>query len=98
MYSLLKQTILTLLKIWLTFGLPSLIFVVVVGWAISRCLSTTSHPIGGQGGSILLAHYSMITLKPAIFEKMAVVMYNQIPIYNSPSGVFEFSCIAISTD
>ena len=24
-----------------------------VGWAISRCLSTTPHPIEGQGGSIL---------------------------------------------
>ena len=27
-----------------------------VGWAISRCLSTTPHPIKGQGGSILLVH------------------------------------------
>ena len=37
-----------------------------VGWAISRSLSTTPHPIKGQGGSILLVHYSLITLKPAI--------------------------------
>ena len=38
-----------------------------VGWAIFRCLSPTPHPIDGQGGSILLVHYSMIILKPAIF-------------------------------
>ena len=37
-----------------------------VGWAISRCLSTTPHPIEGQGGSILPVHYSMIILKPAV--------------------------------
>ena len=37
-----------------------------VGFAISRFLSTTPHPIEGQGGSILLVHYSMILLKPAI--------------------------------
>ena len=38
-----------------------------VGWAISRSLSTTIHPIEGQGGSTLLVHYSVIILKPAIF-------------------------------
>ena len=41
--------------------------------AISRCLSTTPHLIGGYGGSILLVHESMIILKPAIFDQMAVV-------------------------
>ena len=29
--------------------------------------ATTPHPIERQGGSILLAHYSMIILTPAIF-------------------------------
>ena len=37
-----------------------------VGWAIPRCISTTPHPIVGQGGGILLVHCSMIILKPAI--------------------------------
>ena len=37
-----------------------------VGWAISRCLSSTPHPIEGQGGRILLVHYFLIILKPAI--------------------------------
>ena len=52
-----------------------------VGWAISRCLSNTPHPIGGQGGSVLLVHYSMIMLKPAILILMAVVRYNHTPIH-----------------
>ena len=26
------------------------------GWAISRCLSTTPHPMGGQWGSIFIVH------------------------------------------
>ena len=55
-----------------------------VGWAISRCLSTIPHPIGGQGGSILFVHYSMIILKPAILIIMAVVRYNHTPIYRLP--------------
>ena len=45
------------------------------------------HPIDRAGGSILLVHYSMIILKPAIFEPMAVVRYDHTPIYNSPSHV-----------
>ena len=48
-------------------SLLQLFFVVVVGWAISKCLSTTPHPVRGQVGCILLVHYSMIVLKPAIF-------------------------------
>ena len=52
-----------------------------VGWAISRCLSNTPHPIGGQGDSVLLVHYSMIMLKPAILILMAVVRYNHTPIH-----------------
>ena len=47
-----------------------------VGWAISRCLSTTPHPIWGQGGSILLVHCCMLVLKPAILIIMAVVRHN----------------------
>ena len=35
-------------------------------------------------GSILLVHYSMIVLKPAILIKMAVVRYNHTPIYHLP--------------
>ena len=58
-----------------------------VGWPISRCLSTTPHTIGGQQGTILLVHYYMIILKPAIFEYMAVVRYDHTPFYNSPSRV-----------
>ena len=54
--------------------LPSFLF--VVGLAISRCLSTTPHPIWGQGGSTLLVPYSLIVLKPAILIIMAVVRYN----------------------
>ena len=30
----------------------------------------------GKGGSILLVHYSMMVLKPAIWIVMAVVRYN----------------------
>ena len=56
----------------------------LAGWAISRCLSTTPHPIWGQGGRILLVHYSMIVLKPAILIIMAVVRYNHTPIYRLP--------------
>ena len=37
-------------------GSPVLHSLFFVGWAISRCLSTTPHPIEGQGGSILLVH------------------------------------------
>ena len=55
-----------------------------VGWATLRCLSATPHPIWGQWGSILIVHYSMIVLKPAIFIIMAVVRYNHIPIYSLP--------------
>ena len=33
------------------------------------------HPIEGQGGSILLVHYSMIILEPAIFGTRAVFSY-----------------------
>ena len=55
------------------FLFPSLPLFVFFGWAISRCLSTTPHPIWGQGGSILLVHYSMIVLKPAILIIMAVI-------------------------
>ena len=39
------------------------------------------HPIGGQGGSILLVHYSLIVLKPANLIIIAVVRYNHNPIY-----------------
>ena len=59
-------------------------FVVVVGWAISRCFSTTPHPIEGQGGSIFLVHYFMIVVKPAILIIMAVLRYNHTPIYRLP--------------
>ena len=45
----------------------SLFFFFFVGCAISRCLSTTPHPMNRAGGSILLVHYSMIILRPAIF-------------------------------
>ena len=40
--------------------------------------------IWGQGDIILLVHYSMITLKPAILIIMAVVRYNHTPIYRMP--------------
>ena len=43
------------------------------GWAISRCLSTTPHPINRARGSVLLVHYSMIILKPAIFSALDFV-------------------------
>ena len=40
----------------------------------------TSHR--GQGGSILLVHYSMVVLKPAILIfTMVEVRYDHIPIY-----------------
>ena len=55
---------------------------VFVGWAISRCLSTAPHLMVGQEDSILLVHYSMIILKPAIWYLMAVVRYNHIVICN----------------
>ena len=38
-----------------------------VGCAISRCLSTTPHPMNRATGNILLVHYSMIIPKPATF-------------------------------
>ena len=66
-------------------------FFVVVGCTISRCLSATPHPMGGQGGSILIVHKSVIILKPAILELMAVVRYDHIPIYNS------LSCVSIQS-
>ena len=54
-----------------------------VGWAFSRCLTTTPHPINRAGGSIFLVLYSMIILKPAIFRfLLAVVSYNHTLIYN----------------
>ena len=43
-----------------------MVWPIFFGLAISRCLSTTPHPIWRQGGSILLVHYSMIVLKAAI--------------------------------
>ena len=54
------------------------------GWAISRYLSTTPHPIEGQGGNILLVHYSMIILKPAFLvfnggSKVQSQSYLQLP-------------------
>ena len=48
--------------------LPFHMFCFFVSWAISRSLSTAPHPIQGQGSSILLVLYSMIILKPAIFD------------------------------
>ena len=42
----------------------SLKYVVVL--VISRCLSTTPHPLEGQGSCILLVSYSMIIRKPGI--------------------------------
>ena len=62
------------------------------GWAISRCLSTTPHPIGGQGGSILLVHCFMIIPKPAILIIMAIVRYNHTPIYRLPCRFRIFVC------
>ena len=38
----------------------------------------TSHR--GQGGSILLVHYSLIVLKPDILDLMTVGRYNHFPI------------------
>ena len=61
-----------------------------VGWAISRCLSTTPHPTGGQGGSILLVHDSMIMLKPAILCTMVVVRYSNLKcVYDIDSLILE---------
>ena len=48
-----------------------------VGWAISRCLSTTLHPINRARGGILLVLYSMVSSHFCIL--MAVVRYNHIP-------------------
>ena len=44
-------------------------------------------PIGGQSGSKLVVHYSMIILKPAILIIMTVVRYNHTPIYRLPCGI-----------
>ena len=52
-----------------------------VGWAISRCLSTTPHPVEGQGGSIHLLHYSMIVHKPAILVEVCLFHPNQYHLY-----------------
>ena len=53
-----------------------------VGWAISRCLSTTPHPINRARGwytscSLLYGH----TFTSHFCILMAVVRYNHIPIY-----------------
>ena len=49
--------------------------------AISRCLSTTPHPISRAGGSILLVLYFMIILMACQFIIfMAVVRYDPNPI------------------
>ena len=42
-----------------------------VGFAITRCLSTSPHYTIGQGGSILLVYQSMIVLKPAIRQGLS---------------------------
>ena len=76
------------LRMWGTgFGLNSKFF--FVGCDISRCLSTTPHPINRARGSILLVHCSMIILMTAILGFfMAIVRYDHSLIYCSPSRVW----------
>ena len=52
------------------------------GWAIQDVFLLPHVPQGGQGGSILLVHYSMIIRYTAIFDTMTVVRYDHIPIYH----------------
>ena len=64
-------------------------YVFFVGCAISRCLSTTLHPMNrargaGGGGSILLVHYSMIMLKPAIFCDYPMLIFCLLQTHQVP--------------
>ena len=62
-----------------------------VGCAISRCLSTTPHPMNRARGSILLVHHFMIILMPAIFVLMTIVRYDHNVCFEM-SKRFEQEC------
>ena len=75
--------IITCLNSVLSLVIPQVFFVTFLLAAPSQdvfLLPPTSHE--GQGGSILLVHYSVMVIKPVIFDLMTVVRYNHTPIYN----------------